>query len=111
MDDAPQIVSYLAPAGRHVYRTRHTPNTQSPRGATCHTGIREEYLTQGRKDATHAEKSGIESVGVGLPNPCLTSLLPLTWRLPAEQLLCRLGNPHPRGRFTFAVSPRGAACL
>ena len=26
---------YLAPAGRHVYRTRHAPNTQSPRGATC----------------------------------------------------------------------------
>ena len=33
MDAVPQIVLYLAPAGRHVYSTRHIPNNQSPRGA------------------------------------------------------------------------------
>ena len=26
---------HLAPEGRHVYRKPHTPNNQSPRGATC----------------------------------------------------------------------------
>ena len=29
------ILVYLAPAGRHVYSTRDTPNNQSPSGATC----------------------------------------------------------------------------
>ena len=28
-------ILHLAPEGRHVYSTRHTPNNQSPRGATC----------------------------------------------------------------------------
>ena len=28
-------ILHLAPEGRHVYRTRHTTNNQSPRGATC----------------------------------------------------------------------------
>ena len=30
MDTAPQIVTHLAPEGRHVYSTRHTPNTLKP---------------------------------------------------------------------------------
>ena len=35
MDDTPPILLHLAPAGRHVYSTRDTPNAQSPSGATC----------------------------------------------------------------------------
>ena len=41
IDTAPQILPHLAPEGRHVYSTRHTPNNQSPRGATGRTKIRE----------------------------------------------------------------------
>ena len=50
----------LAPAGRHVY-----------------SGIREDYLTQGREGAEDAGKSGIESVGVGSPNPSGEETKPL----------------------------------
>ena len=34
---------YLAPAGRHVYSTRHTPNNQSPRGATCEQSTKDTH--------------------------------------------------------------------
>ena len=35
LDDTPPILLHLAPAGRHVYSTRDTPNNQSPSGPTC----------------------------------------------------------------------------
>ena len=73
-----------APEGRHVYRKQHTPNNQSPRGATCDSVKRKGNLTQGRKDATHAEegkrrKETLEPVGVGLPNPSGEETSPLRW--------------------------------
>ena len=49
-------VRHLAPEGRHVYRKPHTPNNQSPRGATCDSVKRKGNLTQGRKDAKNAEE-------------------------------------------------------
>ena len=30
IDTAPPILPHLAPAGRHVYRTHHTPNIPKP---------------------------------------------------------------------------------
>ena len=46
----------------------------------------------------------------GLANPQGFHRSGLDLSIQAERLWCRLGNPHPRGRFTFAVSPRGATC-
>ena len=56
--------------------------SQSPRGATCDSGIREETLTQRRNDAKNAEegkrrKGTVEPVGVGLPNPSGLETKPL----------------------------------
>ena len=51
-----ETLMHLAPEGRHVYSTRHTQNTQSPRGATGDSVIRKGNLTQARKDATHADR-------------------------------------------------------
>ena len=59
-------IPYLAPAGRHVYSRATCLVTKAPEGRHVIAGYGKEYLTQGRKAA---RKSGIESVGVGLPNP------------------------------------------
>ena len=40
---------YLAPAGRHVYSTRHAPNTKAPEGRHVIAEYGRYYLTQGRK--------------------------------------------------------------
>ena len=88
-----------APEGRHVYRIRDTPNNQSPRGATCDSGIREETLTQRRNDAKNAaegkrRKGTLEPVGVGLPNPSGEETSPLRW-VPCLEIALHLA---PAGR-------------
>ena len=61
-----------------IEHTAYT-NILSPRGATCDSATREEYLTQRRNGAEDAGKSEIESVGVGLPNPSGEETSPLRW--------------------------------
>ena len=57
---------HLAPEGRYVYSTRHTPNILSPRGATCALCLNHGFGGLIKKPRHHPT---IEPVGVGCPNP------------------------------------------
>ena len=81
-----------------IEHTAYT-NILSPRGATCDSATREEYLTQRRNGAEDAGKSEIGCVGVGFPNPSGEETKPLRW-MPCREFWC-----------VGAFSPRGAACL
>ena len=50
MDTAPQIVTHLAPEGRHVYSTRNTPNTKAPAGRQVNREARKLEREQAKLD-------------------------------------------------------------
>ena len=79
IDDGTQEAMPLAPEGRHVYSTRDKQTHQSPRGATCVRVIRDAWRKFNAKTrrGEDAEKSGIEPVGVGFPNPLGEETKPL----------------------------------